>query len=109
MDNMTIDEFMSRIPAAFRPEKAGGIDAVIGFHLTGEQAGDWAMTIRDQKVAVEKVAAVNPRLTVTATTRDIMDILSGKLDGMRAFMQGKLRVSGDTGLAMKLTNLFKIS
>ena len=109
MDNMTIDEFMQKIPSAFHPERAAGIDAVIGFHLTGEQAGDWAMTIRNQAVTIDKSAAVNPRLTLTATTKDIMDIFSGKLDGMRAFMQGKIRMSGDTGLAMKLMNLFKMS
>ena len=32
---------------------------------------------------------------------------SGKLDGMSAFMSGKLRISGDMGLAMKLQSLFR--
>ncbi len=108
MENLSIDDFMSQIPSAFRPEKATGVDAVIAFHLTGEQGGDWAVTIRDQQCTVEKKAAVNPRMTLTATSKDCTDVLTGKLDGMRAFMQGKLRISGDTGLAMKMTSFFKM-
>jgi len=30
------------------------------------------------------------------------------LDGMKAFMQGKLKLEGDLNLAMKLTQMFKI-
>ncbi len=108
MENQSIDEFMAQIPKAFRPEKAVGTNAVIAFHLTGPDAGDWAVTIQDQKCTVEKTPAANPRLTLTANTKDCMDILSGKLDGMRAFMQGKLKLTGDTALAMKLVNFFKM-
>ena len=108
MDNLTVDEFMAQIPKAFRPEKAVGTNAVIGFHLTGDDAGDWTVTIQDQKCTVEKAPAVNPRLTLTANTKDCMDVLTGKLDGMRAFMQGKLKLTGDAALAMKLVNFFKL-
>jgi putative sterol carrier protein len=38
--------------------------------------------------------------------QDVLKILSGQMDGMRAFMQGKVKVSGDMGLAMKMMNLF---
>ena len=31
-----------------------------------------------------------------------------KMDGMAAFMQGKLQLKGDLNLAMKLTILFKM-
>jgi putative sterol carrier protein len=33
--------------------------------------------------------------------------MTGQLDGMAACMQGKLRVKGDAGLAMKFQTLFK--
>lgn len=108
MENQSVDEFMAQISKAFRPEKAIGTNAVIGFHLTGADAGDWTVTIQDQKCTIEKSTAVNPRLILTANTKDCMDILTGKLDGMRAFMQGKLKLTGDTSLAMKLVNFFKM-
>jgi putative sterol carrier protein len=36
-----------------------------------------------------------------------MSLLSGELAPMPAFMQGKLRLKGDVGLAMKLPGLFQ--
>ena len=40
-DEITIEEMMNRMPKAFLPEKAGDVDAVIQFHFTGEEEGDW--------------------------------------------------------------------
>jgi putative sterol carrier protein len=33
--------------------------------------------------------------------------MTGKLDGTAAFMQGKLKIKGDMGLAIKMQSLFK--
>jgi putative sterol carrier protein len=40
--------------------------------------------------------------TVKVAWTDWQDMADGKLDGMTAFMQGKLRVEGDMGNAMQL-------
>ncbi len=40
--------------------------------------------------------------TIKVAWADWEDMASGKLDGMTAFMQGKLRVEGDMGNAMQL-------
>jgi len=41
--------------------------------------------------------------TITVALEDFEKMAKGELDGTSAFMQGKLRVAGDMGLAMKLT------
>ncbi len=104
----SIPEFMESIPQFFVPEKATGIDAVVQFHLTGDNGGDWFVTIRDRHCSVDKGEASSPKLVFTAAAQDCLDILTGKLDGMRAFMTGKLKLKGDMSLAMKLTSLFKL-
>ena len=38
---LTIETLMSKMPGAFLPEKAPGLNAVIQFKFTGEEAGDW--------------------------------------------------------------------
>jgi putative sterol carrier protein len=40
--------------------------------------------------------------TITLTLETFEKMVKGELDGTSAFMQGKLRVAGDMGLAMKL-------
>ena len=40
--------------------------------------------------------------TLKATSADWQDMFDGKLDGMTAFMQGKLKVEGDMSNAMQL-------
>ena len=109
MDVITVQELMRRMPKAFIPERAEGVDAVIQYHLTGEEAGDWIITIKDGKCAVEQGMADNPRLTLSADSQDYKDVITGKINGMNAFMQGKLKLAGDLNLAMKLTNFFKMA
>ena len=44
----------------------------------------------------------NADCTITVTLETFEKMVKGELDGTSAFMQGKLRVAGDMGLAMKL-------
>lgn len=106
MSEQSIQDWLGELPAHFLPEKAAGMDATVQLNLTGDQGGDWYISIREQKVEVQPGIAPNPRLTLKADAQDILKILSGKMDGMRAFMQGKLKVNGDMSLAMKLMNMF---
>jgi putative sterol carrier protein len=104
----TISDFMSRMAAAFVPEKAAGIDATIQLKLTGAQAGEWVIVLKEGKCTITQATVPVPRLTVTSDSGDFIKIFTGQLDGMQAFMQGKLRVAGDMGLALKLLALFKV-
>jgi putative sterol carrier protein len=42
--------------------------------------------------------------TITATDQVLSDVFSGKLDGVQAFMQGKLKISGDIFSVQKLSS-----
>jgi putative sterol carrier protein len=106
---LTVAELMEKMPGAFLPEKAQGVNSVIHFKFTGAEAGDWNATIRDGKVNVGKGAPEEkPNLTLTADSADYVKIFTGELDGMQAFMQGKIKLAGDLNLAMKLMQMFKI-
>jgi putative sterol carrier protein len=105
---LTVADLMSKMPGAFMPEKAPNLDAVIQFNFTGAEAGEWYAVIKDGKVAVEKGTHASPKMTLTADSSDYVKVFTGELDGMAAFMQGKLKLAGDLNLAMKLTQMFKI-
>ena len=108
MADPRIDEFMSRMAEAFIPEKAVGLDATIQLNLTGDHAGEWNLVIKNSQCTLAQGTAPAPKLTVTADSGDFIKIFTGQLDGMQAYMQGKLKLAGDMSLAMKLMNLFKM-
>jgi len=108
MSDPTVSEFMARLGGALVPAKAAGIDAAIQLNLTGVQAADWFVTIKDGQCTVNQGSTPAAKLTVRADSNDFIKIFSGQMDGMQAFMQGKLKVSGDMSLAMKLMGLFKM-
>jgi len=105
---LTVEQLMGKMPAAFLPEKAPGLDAALQFKFTGSEAGDWFATIKDGKCSVEKGTHPSPKMTLTADSSDYVKIFTGELDGMQAFMQGKIKLAGDLNLAMKLMTMFKI-
>jgi putative sterol carrier protein len=105
---LTVSELMEKMPGAFIAEKAQGVDAVIQFNFTGTEAGEWNATIKDGKVDVARGAHPSPKMTLTADSSDYVKIFTGELDGMQAFMQGKIKLAGDLNLAMKLVQMFKI-
>jgi len=105
---LTIADLMSKMPGAFLPEKAPGLDAVLQFKFSGAEAGDWYATIKDDKCTVTQGEHATPKMTLTADSGDYVKIFTGELDGMQAFMQGKIKLAGDLNLAMKLMTMFKI-
>jgi len=84
------------------------VEAVIQYHLTGDEGGDFIINITDGACKVEEGTVDAPTMALTADGRYFGDELLGKEDGMQGFMQGKLKLAGDLHLAMKLTSLFKM-
>ncbi len=106
---LTISELMGKMPGAFIPEKASGIDAVIHFKFTGAEPGEWNATIKNGNCEVAQgIPHFKPTMTLTSDSADYIKIFTGELDGMQAFMQGKIKLAGDLNLAMKLMQMFKI-
>ena len=105
---LSVADLMSKMPGAFLPEKAPGLDAVLQFKFTGAEASEWFATVKDGACTVEQGAHPSPKMTLTADSGDYVKIFTGELDGMQAFMQGKIKLAGDLNLAMKLMTMFKI-
>ena len=105
---MKPQDLFDKMPAAFVPEKAQGVNATVQIELSGEDGGTWVVNIADGKVAVTREPMENPTMTLAMDAQDYMDMVSGKLNPMNAFMQGKVKLKGDMGLAMKFQNMFKL-
>jgi putative sterol carrier protein len=87
------------------PTKLGGIKAVFQFDIGGTDPGIYSVAIDDGKGVVSEGISASPDITVTMSSNDFMDLVEGRLDGVMAFMKGKLKVKGDMMLAMRLQSL----
>lgn len=99
----TPQEFFNTIlPKKFKPEKAAGVDATAQLHISGPEGGDWAVTIRNQKIEVKEGTIPSPQLTLKMSLPDFMDMVNGKLSAEKAFFTGKVQFNGNIALALKL-------
>jgi len=108
MKNVDLNDLINLLPKAFLPDTAGDTSALIQISASGNGGGDWIIEIKDEKCFVNKGINKSPDLSLVASTDVINDIFSGKLDAMRAFMQGKIQFKGNMGLAMKISKLFSM-
>lgn len=105
---MTPDQIVGAMPQFLIPEKAGTTNATIAFDLSGAEGGKWWVHIHDAQAESGKGEPPStPNLTLMADSGDWVKIMTGKLDGTAAFMQGKLKIKGDMGLAIKMQSLFR--
>jgi putative sterol carrier protein len=104
---MTPKEIFAEMPANLNADAAKGMSSTIQFNLAGDNGGQWYVAIKDGKAEVTEGTAPSPNMTLSMTAQDYVDMIMGKLNGQMAFMSGKLKISGDMGLAMKMQNLFK--
>jgi putative sterol carrier protein len=105
---VTPQQVFDQMPNAIVPEKAGTTKAMVQFDLSGDQGGKWWVKIHDGTAESGKGDAPEPaQLTLSADAADYVKISLGQLDATAAFMQGKVKIKGDMGLAMKMGSLFK--
>ncbi len=104
-DASSVKEIFERhLPVRFRskPDVVEKINAVYQFIISGPDGGAWTIDCTAPGGKISSGASAAARCTVTATDRDFLGIVNGKLNPQMAFMSGKLRIQGDLGLAMKL-------
>ena len=102
----TIDEVLASYPDRFRADKAEDVDAVVFMNLTGDNARDVLLTVKDQTLSIEDGSADDATLTLIADTENWLAIENGELKPMMAMMQGKLKLKGKPAFAMKFMALF---
>ncbi|MFC2075178.1 SCP2 sterol-binding domain-containing protein [Bdellovibrionota bacterium] len=83
------------------------INAIFQFNITGPEGGTWYIDLTCEAPYVRQGVNSAPHCIVTMVDRDLVEVVSGKLDGIQAFTTGRLRVEGDLGLAMRLPELFR--
>jgi putative sterol carrier protein len=107
VDKVLSDVF-NGMAAAFDPAAAAGQSAVIQYDVAApDGAHSYQLKIADGKCAVTKSGSDAARITLGLGLPDFLRLIAGKLDGMQAFMSGKLKVGGDMFFAQTMQSWFK--
>lgn len=105
-----LDAIFARFPQQFRPDKAGGRGARIDFHVTGgpgDSTDTYAVVVDDGTCSIEKEPTASPNLSLTMGPVEFLKMLSGAGSPAMMFMMGKIKATGDLGLAAGLANWFE--
>jgi putative sterol carrier protein len=101
-----LEDAITLMEERFNPNAAAGVDAIFQFDISGENGGQYWLNVQNQEVEVHEGLHDEPSITIKATADNYLKMLNGELAPMNAFMQGKVKVKGDMGLAMKLQSMF---
>jgi putative sterol carrier protein len=106
MTNKEIEKVLEQLPEHFIPEKAGKLDLVAQLNITGDEPGEWIITIKNKQCSVSAGVANDASLKLTMDGMDFIDLIEGRLDPTQAYMQGRIKFEGNMLKAMRIVNLF---
>jgi len=103
----SLKEGFTRMPEVFRAERAAGVNTVIQFKVTGAEAGNWYITVKEGKCTVTEGETASPNVTINTPSDVWLKILRRELDGATAFMSGQFTFTGDMGILMQMGSWFE--
>ncbi|XP_059677735.1 sterol carrier protein 2 isoform X5 [Gavia stellata] len=86
-------------------KKIGGVFAFKIKDGPGGKEATWIVDVKNGKGSVAVNSDKKADCTITVADADLLALMTGKMNPQTAFFQGKLKVSGNMGMAMKLQNL----
>ena len=107
MATTTVKEVFDKVPQAFDADAAKGLDAVFQFDITGEGGGNWNVAVKSGTCQVQEGKAASPTVTLTMSSDTWLGMVNKQINGIQAFMSGKLKLNGDMLLAQRIPDLFK--
>ncbi|WP_320823423.1 SCP2 sterol-binding domain-containing protein [Reinekea sp.] len=101
----TTAEAFTQIKSRFNASAATGLDVVFQFAVDGDVHH---LIIKDGQCSLQAGEHDDPTVTLIMDGATFQEVVSGELNGMQAFMAGRLRTEGDMMLATRLSDLFSL-
>ena len=99
-----LESFFAEIPARAASKDLSGVRATYAFVVV-DGGKSWTVRIEGQDVTVRDGVEEDADCTISASGETFTRLLDHKLGVMSAYMSGKLKLSGDLGMAMQLNKL----
>lgn len=101
---MSAADLVRKLPTVFNPRHIEDHKRVIQFNISEPMYAE----IENGACRISSGVAVHPDVTLTMTDADLEQLLKGELNGMTAFLTGRLHVDGDILLAQRLGDIFSV-
>ncbi len=85
-----------------RVAKALPEDVVVAIKVIGPGGGEWQIERTGQGTRLSALRTGSKDCTVTCTAPDFLALVQGRLDPRDAYLKGRLGLTGDIGLALRL-------
>lgn len=86
-------------------EKFKGWDKVI--QIKTNEGDALYLHVTENGITVGQGEHENPSVTLTASRGDMLAIIKGELDGVKAFFSGRLKIQGDAFVSQKFDQVLK--
>jgi 3-hydroxybutyryl-CoA dehydratase len=103
-----VKEVFVKMPESFNANAAQGLNAVFQFDITGDDGGKWNVAVKDGACVVNEGANDAPTVTLTMDAATWLGMVNKEVNGMQAFMSGKLKATGDIMLAQRFASIFPV-
>lgn len=104
-----LEQIFGNLPNAFRPDRAKDQQADFQYEIKAPDGNvrEYFVRVRDGVCESGQGRVEAPRVTMTVDVLDFLRLVTGKLNGMQAFLTGKVKLSGDMFYATKFETWFE--
>jgi multimeric flavodoxin WrbA/putative sterol carrier protein len=96
----SVESFMAILSMGFNPQKAKGKKGILQFDFTGDKPGSCYFNIDEKSCIPHMGRPEKADCTVTSPLEVWADIIQGKAEGAKMFMEGKYTTQGNFSLMM---------
>ena len=101
----TAKEIIQSLPLRLKPGAGTGVDILYHFKISGNDGGNFTVTVNDSKCEVKEGLTGEPKCIVESTDVNYADAEWGRINVQMAVMFGKIKVS-NIGSMMKFIEMF---
>lgn len=108
---MTYEQIVAKAKEIMAEKSAEGCKEHIAaeIHILGEGEGAYYIEILDEKIYVEPYEYYDRDFILTASAEDLLGIVEGTLDAVKAYTTGRIKIDGSIDKALAFQNICKKS
>lgn len=100
---------LAAAPMAVDRRRARRLEGTVEWRVTRPDGGasQRTMTFAAGRCRIRRAAVADPDLVLQVGIADLLSLAAGSVNGVTLVFTGRLRISGDLGLAMRLPRAFR--